>query len=110
MITSANAYWLDFFLRRDCNILIWNYQGYGESEQSIFSPNYTPVQQKLDAERVVQFLVNKLQVKGPIGVYGRSIGGIAAAHVCAKFSKIIKVFIGDRTMGDFDKIVEQKIY
>ena len=32
MVTSANAYWLDFFLRRDCNVLIWNYRGYGESE------------------------------------------------------------------------------
>ena len=44
MVTSANAYWLDFFLRRDCNVLIWNYRGYGESEQSIFSPNLTPEQ------------------------------------------------------------------
>lgn len=44
MITSANAYWLDFFLRRDCNVIIWNYRGYGETEQSIFSPNLTPVQ------------------------------------------------------------------
>lgn len=42
MVTSANAYWLDFFLRRDSNVLIWNYRGYGESQQSIFSPNLTP--------------------------------------------------------------------
>lgn len=42
MVTSANAYWLDFFLRRDCNVLIWNYRGYGESEQSMFSANLTP--------------------------------------------------------------------
>tara|TARA_B110000285_G_C15126603_1_gene620613 strand:+ start:2254 stop:2682 length:429 start_codon:yes stop_codon:yes gene_type:complete len=41
MVTSSNAYWLDFFLRRECNVLIWNYRGYGDSEQSIFSPNYT---------------------------------------------------------------------
>jgi hypothetical protein len=31
MITSANAYWLDFFLRRECNVLLWNYRGYGET-------------------------------------------------------------------------------
>lgn len=42
MITSANAYWLDFFLRRDCNVLIWNYRGYGESGQSFWSPNLCP--------------------------------------------------------------------
>ena len=42
MVTSSNAYWLDFFLRRDSNVLIWNYRGYGYSQQSIFSPNLTP--------------------------------------------------------------------
>ena len=60
MITSANAYWLDFFLRRDCNVLIWNYRGYGESEQSLLSPNLTPDQQRIDVERVMQFLVNRI--------------------------------------------------
>lgn len=42
MITQANAYWLDFFLRRDCNVLIWNYRGYGETEQEMLAPNLTP--------------------------------------------------------------------
>ena len=81
MITHANAYWLDFFLRRDCNVLIWNYRGYGETEQEMLAPNLTPDQQKLDAERVLQFLVNRMRIQGKIGVYGRSIGGIAASHL-----------------------------
>lgn len=81
MITSANAYWLDFFLRRDCNVLIWNYRGYGQSQQSVFSPNLDPNQARVDIERVLQFLVNRLQVRGKIGVYGRSIGGICASHL-----------------------------
>jgi len=50
-------------------------------------------------------LINKLRVKGQIGVYGRSIGGIAATHLVKKFPDIIKVFVGDRTMGKFDKMV-----
>ena len=53
MVTSANAYWLDFFLRRDCNVIIWNYRGYGESQQSMLSPNLTRAQQQLDVERVL---------------------------------------------------------
>ena len=53
MVTSSNAYWLDFFLRRECNVLICNYRGYGDSEQSIFEPNYNVNQEKVDAERVV---------------------------------------------------------
>jgi len=53
MVTSANAYWLDFFLRRDSNVLIWNCRGYGDSEQTILSPNLDPGQQKVDVERVL---------------------------------------------------------
>lgn len=53
----------------------------------------------------MQFLVNVIQVKGKIGVYGGSIGGIAATHILKKFPNIIKVFIGDRTMGNFDNII-----
>lgn len=57
---------------------------------------------------MLQFLINKLRIRGQIGVYGRSIGGIAAAHLVNKFPKIIKVFIGDRTMGDLDSLVQNR--
>lgn len=60
MISSANAYWLDFFLRRECNVLSWNNRGYGASQQSIFSPNIDMNQQRIDAERVVHFMVNTM--------------------------------------------------
>lgn len=59
----------------------------------------------MDAERVLKFLINRLQVKGHVGVYGRSIGGIASTHLVSKFPNIVKVFIGDRTMGSFDEVV-----
>lgn len=38
-------------------------------------------------------------------MYGRSIGGIAASHLVQKFPNLIKVFVGDRTMGNFDEEV-----
>jgi pimeloyl-ACP methyl ester carboxylesterase len=57
---------------------------------------------------VLQFLVNRLQVRGKIGVYGRSIGGIAASHLVKKFPRRIKAFVGDRTMGDFENIVRNR--
>jgi hypothetical protein len=53
-------------------------------------------------------LINRIKVRGKIGSYGRSIGGIAATHLCRKFPNLISVFIGDRTMGNFEKIVKQK--
>ena len=108
MISSANAYWLDFFLRRDANVLIWNYRGYGQSEQSIFAINHDPNQQRVDAERVLQFLVNRLKVRGEIGVYGRSIGGIAASHLVGRFPGMMKVYVGDRTMSNFENIIDNR--
>lgn len=63
----------------------------------------------MDAERVMQFLVNHLKVRGPIGIYGRSIGGIAASHISSKFRDLVDVFIGDRTMGDFSQVVKKRI-
>lgn len=107
MITQANAYWLDFFLKRDCNVLIYNYRGYGSSEQYLWTPNLSPDQHKFDAERVMQFLVNRIQVKGKIGCYGRSIGGIAAAHLVGKFP-FVSVMIGDRTMGKLNRVVYER--
>jgi hypothetical protein len=64
MIHSSNAYWLEFFLRRDANVFVWNYRGYGRSQQSLFQPNYDPRQQRTDAERVLQYLVNEVKVSG----------------------------------------------
>ena len=47
-------------------------------------------------------------MRGKVGVYGRSIGGIAASHLVNKFPKLIKVFVGDRTMGNLDSLVQNK--
>ena len=41
-VLSVNAYWLDFFLRRECNVLVWNYRNYGASEESLCSPYHDP--------------------------------------------------------------------
>ena len=71
-------------MKRDINVLCWNYRGYGESTKSKFG-SLTPATSKRDAERVLDFLVNNLQIKGKIGVYGRSIGGITACHLAAKY-------------------------
>ena len=53
----------------------------------------------------MQFLINRIQVRGKIGVYGRSIGGIAASHLVSKFPNLIHVFVGDRTMAKMSDIV-----
>ena len=61
MVTSPNAYWLNFFLKRDINVVCWNYRGYGESEIG-FAECVTPYKTKRDAERVFAFVVNNLKM------------------------------------------------
>jgi hypothetical protein len=44
MVVAVNAYWLNFFLKRDINVICWNYRGYGASSIGFFdylTPNKT---------------------------------------------------------------------
>ena len=109
MITSPNAYWLNFFLKRDINVLCWNYRGYGESELGFFE-NLDPYKSKRDSERVLAFAVNKLHIKGKIGVYGRSIGGLAACHLAQKYKDLVEVMIIDRSFKDLIDVAESKCH
>lgn len=108
MVNAANAYWLNFFLKRDINVMCWNYRGYGESSKGYFN-TLNPATSKRDAERVLDFVVNKLQIKGKIGVYGRSIGGIAACHLAGTYPDLVEVLIVDRTLSELQGVAEQKL-
>jgi pimeloyl-ACP methyl ester carboxylesterase len=109
MITSPNAYWLNFFLKRDINVLCWNYRGYGDSEQGFFE-NLDPYKSKRDVERVLAFAVNKLHLQGKLGVYGRSIGGITANHLASKYQDLIEMLIIDRSFKDLIDVAESKLH
>ena len=103
MVTTPNAYWLNFFLKRECNVMAWNYRGYGLSKSPCYQ-GLNPYLCKIDAEKVLQFMIKKMQLKGKIGVYGRSLGGIASTHLAAKYPQIIKALIVDRTFADFERL------
>ena len=105
MVTSPNAYWLNFFLKRDINVVCWNYRGYGESEVSKFEC-VTPYKEKRDVESVLAFVVNNIRVKGKLGVYGRSIGGITATHLAAKYPDLIQTLIIDRSFDELQSVPE----
>ena len=54
-----------------------------------------------DAESVLRYLRQKIGVRGKIGIYGRSLGGIAASHL----SKFVDISIVDRSFADLDGTV-----
>lgn len=108
MITSPNAYWLHFFLRREVNVVCWNYRGYGESESGCCN-QLGPNESKRDVERVLEYCVNRLRLQGKIGVYGRSIGGICATHLAATYPDIIQVMIIDRSLTEVKSIIVNRL-
>lgn len=48
-------------------------------------------------------------MKGHIGVYGRSIGGIASTHLANKFPQYVKSVIVDRTFNELDILSQRRI-
>lgn len=103
MVNAPNSFWLNFYLKKGINILGWNYRGYGETPGSC-----TPYNIKSDGESVLYFLVNELQVKGKIGLYGRSLGGIVSTHLSYNFPDKISLIIADRTFGNLKDISLRK--
>ena len=108
MVTAPNAYWLNFFLKRDINVVCWNYPGYGESELGMFT-YLSPSRAKRDVERVLANVIKTFNLKGKIGVYGRSIGGIAACHLASKYSDLLEVLIVDRSLSELTNVAESKL-
>jgi hypothetical protein len=47
-----------------------------------------------------------MNLKGKIGVYGRSLGGIATAHLIDK----VDMVFADRTFCNFDILAKRKFY
>ncbi|CDW82564.1 UNKNOWN [Stylonychia lemnae] len=108
MVNSPNSYWLTFFLKRGINVMCWNYRKYGLSKSTICT-GINPYNSKLDAEKVMDFLLNKMKVRGQIGVYGRSIGGIASTHLANKFPEQVKSLIVDRTFNELDVLSQRRV-
>jgi pimeloyl-ACP methyl ester carboxylesterase len=115
MVSSPNAYWLTFFLRREINVMCWNYRSYGKSKNPNrcclgFCDAIDPLNIKLDSEKILDFVVKKLKVQGKIGVYGRSLGGIASCHLAQKYPNLISALIVDRTFSELDVSSERRLF
>jgi len=60
--------------------MVWNYRGYARS-QGI--PD--PYKSYHDSESILKFLLQDLGLKGKIGVFGRSLGGVMASHLAKNY-------------------------
>ena len=83
--------------------MAWTYRGYGLTKGTP-----TPYNIKTDGEAILHFLLNDLKIKGKIGIYGRSLGGVVATHVAATFPQHISFVFADRTFGNLKTISDRR--
>ena len=87
------------YLKNNINLLFWNYRGYGFSEGNADFDNIGD-----DILSIYDYISSNYSFS-KIGVYGFSIGGIAACHLANNRS--INLLVADRTFGSFQGILDQ---
>ena len=85
---------IDFFLEKKINLILWNYRGFGKSKGTCTMKNLLK-----DGHSLVDFARNKLMCKN-IALYGRSLGGYVAVNLVDK----VDIVIADRTFSTISMI------
>ena len=83
------------------NVLVWNYRGYGRS-----NGHPSPKHLTKDSDVILKYLKETMGLRGFIGVYGRSLGGIVTTYLADK----VEMIIADRTFCNFKKLAVRKFY
>lgn len=84
MVHLSHTFYIKLFLEKHINVFTWNYRAYGRSKGKP-----TPENLKKDVECVYRYLREKLGLKGKIGIYGRSLGGIPSSYLSNKVDMAI---------------------
>lgn len=85
-------------------MIAWNYRSYARSDGT---PD--PFSSYHDSESVLRFLIKDLGVKGKIGVFGRSLGGVMATYLAHNYPSIIDFLFVDRSFGNLQAISENMV-
>jgi len=84
-----------------CNVFIVEYRGYGKSEGA---PSEAGL--KLDAQAALEYLLKRDDIDPKkIILFGRSLGGAVAAHVCLKNEDKVKALIIENTFTSVPEMV-----
>ena len=79
MVHLSHTYYIKMFLDKGINVFTWNYRAYGRSKGKP-----TPDNLKRDIVAVYRYLRKELGLRGKIGIYGRSLGGIPSTFLSNK--------------------------
>ncbi|KAM3127781.1 hypothetical protein pb186bvf_020110 [Paramecium bursaria] len=88
--------WIDFYTRKNVNMFLWNYRGYGESKGF---PNTNALLK--DGEFLVDFINDTLKAQTLL-LHGESLGGMVACHLGK--TKKAQFLFADRTFSSISSI------
>jgi len=106
MINYPHAFYLRFFLQKGINVMVWNYRGYARSKGRLCRRMPSPEIIKDDSEAVLRYCRQDLGLKGKMGVYGRSLGGIATTHLV----NFVDMVIVDRSFNNLYDVAFHKFH
>ncbi|KAI0317840.1 alpha/beta-hydrolase [Amylostereum chailletii] len=90
-----------FFVKMRCNVLMLSYRGYGQSEGS---PNEKGLQ--MDAQTALDYVLQHDKLaKGPIILYGQSIGGAVSIDLASKNPHAITGIILENTFLSLPQLI-----
>jgi fermentation-respiration switch protein FrsA (DUF1100 family) len=101
MVHLSHTYYLKMFLDKGINVFTWNYRAYGRSKGKP-----TPDNLKKDVDSVLSYIRNTLKLRGKIGIYGRSLGGIPSSYLANK----VDMAIIDRSFCNFAAMAKWKYH
>jgi hypothetical protein len=95
--TYFQSDWLEFYLSRDINVILWNYRGYGLSKGSPFIRDLVK-----DGVCILKYYKEKYSLNKII-LHGESIGGCIAIQICKHLQ--VDFLLADRTFGNLSDVV-----
>jgi hypothetical protein len=87
--------------------MLWNYRGYARSKGGLCCQSMpSPENIREDSEAVLRFCRQDMGLKGKMGVYGRSLGGLATTHL----AHFVDMVIVDRSFNNLYDVAFHKFH
>ena len=99
MVHVSHTYYIKVFLEKGINVFTWNYRAYGRSSGTTSPDNLTK-----DVQEVYNYLRNVIKLRGKIGIYGRSLGGVPSSFLSSQ----VDMAIVDRSFGNLADMARWK--